>query len=88
MTFVLGTNSLSVGTNFCSIVYIVGAFWDFLLDTYTTFFMDKRIILFDINHGWMDGYVCGIPVCSLYFILSRAFVILNQFHMNKYMCTL
>ena len=45
--------------------------------------MCKRIIVFEINHTRMDGYVFGIPVCALYFILGGVFVILGKVPLNK-----
>ena len=35
----------------------------------------------------MDGYMCGIPVCWLYFILERLFIIFGKVHLNKHVCT-
>ena len=49
----LPTNSLLTETNFCSIAYNVGALRYFSSDTYT--FMENMIILFQKNHGCMDG---------------------------------
>ena len=37
------------------------------------------------NRGWMDGCKCEVSICQLYFI--RAFVILSEVHLNKYVCT-
>ena len=50
--------------------------------------LDKRIILFEVNNGWMDGCKCEVRVCRLYLILGRAFVILGEVHSNKHLCTL
>ena len=48
--------------------------------------LGKWIILFEINRGWMDCYKCEVPVRRLYFI--RAFAVLGEINLNKYVCTL
>ena len=44
MTFVVGTKSLILGSNFCSVAYIIEALRDFLSHTYTTLLCARELL--------------------------------------------